>query len=182
MINQVPVTHAKGHVFHQERLAGVRELNAVHCAPMSGVSEATFWLLLCTKNLKEFWSFLGGFLGSCRISDKPDHLQDFALMKHEHSWAKKFSEKPQKRMGPQKILCQKHGSSCYSGIFCWETLESDIQLDPLCCHSMKTAQEQPKNKELNLPGLQMPRILVWPSRTWKLIRHTLWLSHFSGPN
>lgn len=91
MINQVPVTHAKGHVFHQERLAGVRKLNAVHCAPMSGVSEATLWLLLCTKNLKEFWSFLGGFFSCfffsrfCRISDKPEHSQGFALMKLEHS-------------------------------------------------------------------------------------------------
>lgn len=109
MINQVPVTHAKGHVFHQERLAGVCELNAVHCGPMSGVSEATFWLLLCTKNLKEFWSFLFFFsffffLGSCRISDKPDHSQDFALMKHDHSWAKKFCEKLKKEWGPKKFF------------------------------------------------------------------------------
>lgn len=36
-----------------------------------------------------------------------------------------------------------------------KTLESDIQLERLCCHNMKTVHKQPKSKKLNLPGLWM---------------------------
>lgn len=99
MINWVPVTHAKGHVFHQECLAGVCELNAVRWAPVSGVREAIFWLKPSARNLSLFPSFFYFFFFFFKTA------RPFALLCINVAHA-------------LKIPREKHGSSCCGGIFC----------------------------------------------------------------